>query len=123
MVTYSYTTSNASTAAIRGITERTRNSNHVRVIKERPIGSLKMDSMNEMKKQLRDGLLVAEAGIESQEIWHYVKSVTLRLIKLANNDEIPEEERMELIMSEIEDIRKLLKEDLEANGFGTGETA
>ena len=116
-----YTTSNVSIVAIRGITERIRSKSPVRVTKAKN-GSLKMDEMSDIKQQLRDGLLVAEQAIEGQELWLYIKSVTQRLIKLSNQEEMPEEERIELIKEEIEDIRKLLKEDLEAHGFDTGTT-
>jgi len=76
-----------------------------------------MSEMDDMRDQLRSGLEVAKAGIETQELWHYIKSVTERLLVLSENTQMPEEERIELIKAEIADITQLLKDDMEAHGF------
>ncbi len=79
--------------------------------------SKEMSEMDDMRDQLRSGLEVAKAGIETQELWHYIKSVTERLLVLSENTQMPEEERIELIKAEIADITQLLKDDMEAHGF------
>ena len=75
------------------------------------------NELEKIKEQLRQGLRVAEDGVELVELWSYVISVTQRLLQVADNKDIPEEERIMLIKAETADIVKLLKDDLERHGF------